>query len=280
MMISIEQKAAIDYIRNESHGATPVVCPEVTVNFHPDRITSSGAALLDEIRLNKILKSQFETGTSNGGLSAYVGGNRWLWEQHAFGGAYDECSASQRPKYGALNYQRLLTGASPRFGSSFFRIKPRVLERTTFCFPDSHLKPVDFSTYNGVGRLIDLAKASSFDSLDSYVEAHIHGPVVLDIDVESLVLDPSYRDTAVEQQADKLPVDIEWHSGFKLDVRKVKDNPDYRGESCVNLANKLARDGLLTPRILGDAINASLWDSNELKKLWHYVAKFGYCGQT
>lgn len=267
--------AAIDYIRKVSHGASSSFCPEITVNFHPDRLTTNGEHLLDALGQDHILKSQFETRTSNGGLSAHTGGNRWLWEHHAFGGAYDNCSPQQRPKYGALNYEKLQTGASPRFGSSFFCLKPKVLERATFCFPDSYLKPIDFSTYDNVGRLIDLVTDSRLDLLDQYVEAHIHGPVNLLSDIDSLVLDPSFKDTLVEQQAEKLPVNVKWHSGFELDVKLIEENPEYRGENCFPLAKHLARDGLLTPKILGDATNAQIGDPNELKILWHYVAKFG-----
>lgn len=155
-----------------------------------------------------------------------------------------------------------------------------MLERTTFCFPDSHFKPTDFSMYNCVGRLIDLVATSNLETLDKYVEAHIHGPVDQGLDVESLVLDPSYRGTPVEQHAKKLPVTVEWHSGFELEVSKVEENAGYRGDSCVKLANQLARGGLLTPKILGDAVNSSLWDSNDIKKLWHYVARFGSCEQN
>ena len=275
MKIGIEQIGAIEYIRELSQGDSLNCCPELTVNFHPDRMAANGVGLLDVLGQDNILKSQFETGTSNGGLSAHTGGNRWLWEQHAFGGAYDNCSPQQRPKYGALNYSKLPKGASPRFGSSFFRFKSDALERTTFCFPDSFFKPVDFATYDNVGRLFDLFATSRLDLLDRYVEAHIHGPVVLSRDIESLVLDPSFKGTRVQQQAERLPLKVEWHSGFEIDVKVIEDNPDYRGGNCVRLAKYLARDGLLTPKILGDAVNASVGDAYELKMLWHYVARFG-----
>ncbi len=274
-MISIEQIAAIDYITQQSHGSAPLNQADITVNFHPDRKTSSGVALLDALRLDNELKSQFETGTSNGGLSAHAGGNRWLWEQHAFGGAYDDSDAHQRPKYGALNYKAFSVGASPRFGSACLRFKAHILERSTFCFPDSHLSPVDFSIYPHTGRLIKLAEAANLDSLDNYIEAHIHGPVNLNRDIDCLVLDPSYRGSPIEEQARALPVNIQWHAGFQIDVSTIEQNPEYRGASCVKLANRLAVGGILTPKILGDALHDSSMDANEIKKLWHYVAKFG-----
>ncbi|MEO7267806.1 MAG: DUF3626 domain-containing protein [Knoellia sp.] len=35
-----------------------------------------------------------------------------------FGGAYDDASPGQRPKYGALNHRRRSVGAAVRFGSA------------------------------------------------------------------------------------------------------------------------------------------------------------------
>jgi hypothetical protein len=75
---------------------------DITINFHPDRRNSTGIPILKCLQKEGILKSQFETGTSNGGLTAYRGGDRWNWEHKAFFGIYDEVAESERPKYGAL----------------------------------------------------------------------------------------------------------------------------------------------------------------------------------
>lgn len=40
----------------------------VTVNFHPDRLSSDGRAVVTALFEDGIYKSQFETGISNGGL--------------------------------------------------------------------------------------------------------------------------------------------------------------------------------------------------------------------
>jgi hypothetical protein len=37
----------------------------------------------------------------------------------------------------------------------------------------------------------------------------------------------------------------------------------------------IARDGHLTPRILGDAARTQKYELQDLKKIWHYVARFG-----
>jgi hypothetical protein len=49
----------------------------VTLHFHPDRLVG-GAPILE--RMARVYRSQFETGVSNGGLTACPGGDRWRWE--------------------------------------------------------------------------------------------------------------------------------------------------------------------------------------------------------
>ncbi len=45
----------------------------VTVNFHPDRLLA-GATVLAWLAREGVYRSQFETGISNGGLTAHPGG--------------------------------------------------------------------------------------------------------------------------------------------------------------------------------------------------------------
>ena len=77
----------------------------VTLHFHPDLLMGD-ATTLEAIAHEGWYRSQFETGTSNGGLTAHEGGDRWAWESRMFGGAYDEADPGLRPKYGSLNYRR------------------------------------------------------------------------------------------------------------------------------------------------------------------------------
>jgi hypothetical protein len=93
----------------------------VTLNFHPDRLLA-GATVLEWLARDGVYQSQFETGTSNGGLTARPGGARWRWEQRMFGHAYDDAPVAERPKYGALNHRRRRIGAAPRFGSAHLRL--------------------------------------------------------------------------------------------------------------------------------------------------------------
>ncbi|MEV5743041.1 DUF3626 domain-containing protein [Microbispora rosea] len=113
------------------------------------------------------------------------------------------------------------------------------------------------------------------DLLDDYIEAQVHGPVRLDRDVEALVLDPSYRGTAVEAAARRLPCPVEWHSGFRLTIEHLWRHPNYRGQEYVALGAEIAVDGLLDPRIIGDAVRTGRYGVQALKKVWHCVARFG-----
>ncbi len=55
-------------------------------------------------------------------MSAYPGGERDLWEQRIFGGAYqfEGVTNNQRPKYGALNLMLHPDGPAPRFDPVIF----------------------------------------------------------------------------------------------------------------------------------------------------------------
>ncbi len=261
-------QVASSALRAESHA--------LTINFHPDRLTTQGVPILEAIANDGAIKSQFETGTSNGGLSAFEGGDRWLWEQRVFDGAYDNTSKSARPKYGAYNYQNYPSGASPRFGSAFFTLKPAALQRTSFCYPDSFFEPSDFAVLENLQSLVTLAKQDDQDRLDDYIEAHVHGKVLIERDVESLTLDPVYRDTGVEQQALELGIPILWHAGYRLSTAKLKTVADFRGSEYVELGCQLAIQGQIDAKILGEAVNEQGYDPQAVKKVWHCLARFGY----
>lgn len=59
----------------------------VAIHFHPDRHTSAGHSVTRSLVQSGIYKSQFETQISNGGLSAFPGGERYKWEERLFAGA-------------------------------------------------------------------------------------------------------------------------------------------------------------------------------------------------
>jgi Protein of unknown function (DUF3626) len=266
-------ECAIAHVASRSAGNPIDPALRVTLNFHPDRLASS-VPILDSLRRDGLYRSQFETGTSNGGLTAYPGGDRWSWESRMFGTAYDEARAAERPKYGSLNFRHRTVGGSPRFGSSHLRLRPEALARSSFCYPDSVLEPVNFGVASAMS-LIELAEADESDALDNYIEAHVHGRVRLDRDVEALVLDPSFRDTEIEEAARLLGCMVEWHCGFRLSTAELVRHPDYRGPEYVRLGLELAVGGYLDPRIIGNAARSGKHDQQDLKRVWHYVARFG-----
>jgi hypothetical protein len=209
---------------------------------------------------------------------ARPGGDRWRWESRIFGGAYDAAPAEERPVYGALNLRRSPVGGAPRFGSAHFRLAPATTARTTFCYPDSCDSPTDLGVAARMGRLVDLALAGGRDRLDDYVEAQVHGPVRPDRDAEALVLDPCYRGTAVEAAALRVGCPVEWHPGFRLGVAELLRRPGFRGQEYVDLGARIAVDGVLDPRIVGDAARTGRHDPQAIKKVWHHLARFGAPG--
>lgn len=248
----------------------------VTCSFHPDRWARPGSdqLVIDALATGGVYLSQFVTGTSNGGLTAHAGGDRFRWESALFGGAYDDADPDLRPKYGALNHRRRATGASSRFGSSYIRLAAHTLARTTFCYPDSFDDPADFGIVEACG-LMQLADADRRDLLDDYIEAHVHGHIDLASDVEAVVLDPSYRGTPVEEASRTVGCSVEWHDGFVASIDDIRAHPEFRGTEIVSLASELALDGVLTPRIVGDAARTGAHHPQAIKQVWHYTARLG-----
>jgi len=280
--------AAVAYVAERSGGGPADRRLRVTLNFHPDR-RFDGMSVVEQLARDLTYRSQFETGTSNGGLTAFPGGDRSRWEQRIFGRAYDDAPQRERPKYGALNHRRRSVGGAPRFGSSHLRLAEHVLDRTTFCFPDSTFEPRDFGTAEHLDLVrladvfdarprIDRIEAKEGGVLDDYIEAQVHGVIDLASDVEAIVLDPCYRGTNVEEHARVVPVDLEWHEGRRLPVEELRRHPEFRGPRIVEVGTDVAEHGWLDARILGSAVAAGSHDPQELKKVWHHVARFGRRG--
>jgi hypothetical protein len=246
----------------------------VMLHFHPDR-PFRGATVLEAIATDRRYRSQFETATSNGGLTARAGGDRWRWESRMFGGAYDAAPPGDRPTYGALDVHRRPIGAAPRFGSAHLRLAAAVLGRTTCCFPDSVFEPTASAPARRAEGLVALALVAGGDVLDDYVEAQVHGPLRVPDDVEAIVLDPSHRGTAVEETAARLGCPVRWHGGFRLEPAELARRVDYRGPEPVALGLTIAGDGVLDPALLGAAAREGGHDPQVLKKVWHLLARFG-----
>jgi hypothetical protein len=271
---------ALAHVAAKASGGPADPSWRVTLNFHPDRLISLAGQpvpILEAMARDGRYRSQFETGTSNGGLFAHLGrdGLRWQWESRIFAGAYDDAPAADRPKYGALNFRNRTVGGSPRFGSAHLRLAAHAMARTTFCYPDSVFEPELFGVAGNVTDLVRAAEEDDQDPLDDYIEAQLHGAIDLGTDVEALVLDPCYRGTPIEGLAARLGCPVEWHSGFVLAVDVLNGHSDYRGQQFVDLGAELARDGWLNPAIIGDASRTGRYDEQALKRVWHYLARFG-----
>jgi len=52
-------------------------------------------------------------------------------------------------------------------------------------------------------------------------------------------------------------------------------HPNYRGQEYVALGRTLAVDGWLTPAILEMAVRTERHHPQDIKKVWHYLARFG-----
>lgn len=268
---------ALAHVRTHAVGAPLPPDMPVTLQFHPDA-PLGGQTMIDSLLRDGVYRSQFETGTSNGGLTAHPGGGRWQWESRIFGTAYDACAGEDiglRPKYGALNHRNDPYGGSPRFGSCHLRLHAHVLARTTFCYPDSHMQPDHFGVAERM-NLITLAErnAAGLEPLDDYIEAHVHGHVRMHEDVQAIVLDPCYRNTFVQEQAEQLPCALEWHKGFRLPMDQLAQCRDYRNADAVAALRSLGKADFVTAADIGTA-RANGMDYQLAKWAWHCVARFG-----
>jgi hypothetical protein len=122
--------------------------------------------------------------------------------------------------------------------------------------------------------LIEFAERNALGldpALDNYVEAHVHGPLSIEDDVEALVLDPSYRNSAIEETALRLGCDVEWHDGFDLSMERLVAHAGYRPDPALRAITELK---IRTPADLG-AVRANGLDYQTAKWVWHCMARFG-----
>ena len=299
----------------------------IELSFHPDRMVGSTADVATKMFSEGVYRNQFETSISNGSLSAHEGGSRFEWEHRMFGGAYDGCSGSERPKYGALNLLGFADGSAPRFGSCYFGLLPSVTARSTFSYGDSVTEPVEIGTHQqfdvvwsamirdvtSSGQVLGLSdctlpqllrritKACAGPDplrfrqmpgrvLDDYVEAQVHGDILLGRDVEFLAIDPSFMGTSVGETlvstAQKYGFPIFCHRGFHVCAGDIPE--DFRGSDIPRLARRIADEGRITAREIGEAakllqVDPAAWNGwgtpaetlQHIKQLWHCLVAFG-----
>ncbi|WP_433797021.1 DUF3626 domain-containing protein [Actinoplanes sp. CA-252034] len=286
-------ETALAHVRALSPSAGAVPDAPITVNFHPDRLLADGRDVAQHLADDRVYRTQYETGISNGGL----GGDRPAWERRMFG----DCGT--RPVYGALNLAGHPDGAAPRFGSCHLILRPHVRDRATYSLGDSVTLPQivgTATTFTAVreGLLAQVTRtgqalgvtatspqqwlaalaaprAHAGRTLDDYVEAQIHGGVTLGDDVAALVADPSFRGTATETRLQALGPPIRWHPGFRLDADAFP--ADLRGPQIPPLARAIARryrEPVLDAAILGRAARDGD-DPQLVKYLWHILVMRG-----
>lgn len=229
VLASANVQASAEHVLNAASRADAL-----TLNFHPDRLLADGRSVARALCDEGVYRSQFETGVSNGGLTAYPDGDRDVWERTLFAGAYQQrgVKVGARPKYGGLNLMNYLNGACPRFGSCHLRLSRGASKRTTFLFGDSAggsadlgligdfapvLAPLLESAAAGEGALgrpgVSLQtfvsgllrgdhtrRRGAFapavtHALNDYIEAQVHGEVNLARDVEAVAIDAAFRET-------------------------------------------------------------------------------------
>ncbi|MBM2616188.1 DUF3626 domain-containing protein [Actinoplanes sp. LDG1-06] len=302
---------ALAYVRGLFPEPGPVVDAPVTVSFHPDRLLADGLTVAEHLAVEGVYRSQFETGISNGGLTAYEGGDRDRWEQRMFPGVYS--SAAGRPVYGGLNLAGYPDGASPRFGSCHLVLNASVLPRTTFSHGDSATEPTVFgtaSTFGAVwaalldevartGRALNLAAGSPAEwvaalgagrtvagrAMDHYVEAQVHGGLTLSEHVTAVVADPGFRGTAVETHLRRLGPELRWSPGFELPAGDFPD--ELRGPEVPALVRAVSSHygrEVIDAALIGRATHEpATWASygtpaevlQLLKKAWHILVLRG-----
>ncbi|GCE12275.1 DUF3626 domain-containing protein [Tengunoibacter tsumagoiensis] len=255
---------------------------DLTINFHPDRLLADGRSVITGLYEDGLYRSQFETNISNGGLTAFAGGDRDLWEETMLGGAYQlsGVTITERPKYGGLNLLNYSDGACPRFGSCHFRLKKLILQRATYVFGDSFFNPQDRGVIhafepvlaglleeihkhgNALGRKnVDVSTflntilsagntttalfpRSQGRALDDYIEAQIHGDLRLAEDVDALVADPSFQHT----MTGKLLEATAKKYGLHLEWHEGCELPfeevpdDFRGPEMPPLARRIQKE--------------------------------------
>jgi len=187
----------------------------VIVHFHFDR-------MVQFLKNDTHYRSQFETGSSCGLNNKEV---RERWERDLFQGAYDGCTAFEKPKYGVLNVMNDYRGVSraKQYGDGYMVLKDARL-RTTFSPEDSanlkaeRLACLDYYAHVLLeytdAELKETLKVATTQTIgDStalvstglkYKEAQYHGEIAFAKHVDRIVLPKVKKYTGVKKDIDEV----------------------------------------------------------------------------
>ncbi len=237
---------ALEYIKTSA---------PTTINFSPDKAlrqqtSAYGAAatmkyevkvdreksrLIDAFAVDGHYKNQFETGITSGSSSAYPGGSRDGWEKNIFEGGYHkhDLIPAERPKYGALNAGQYANSTASHYGSCYFELKAEARSRITFTAGNSSgkqakdvgtaqhfqhvLLAVDEPQFRQIMDVANGKAAGGPSTSWQYIEAQVHGPVEFHTDLDTVVINTSFKGTEYEKKlrefADANDLAIKWHDG-------------------------------------------------------------------
>lgn len=220
---------------------------------------------------------------------------------------------------------RNLDGPSSRFRSCFFILKPEVLLRSSFTYGSSHLNLAEKGTIDDldavlaalldesfsqefalgvsgirppelVQRITGLISKNGMDArvsrnLDHFIATQVHGPVRLALDVEELVVDPSFKGTQTWQDLEEISelykFPLRNYPGFDMNAANVPS--DFRGPTMPPLAARITSStgGLLDAKTIGSAVrqlHEELTSSSDetvyaeslqdMKLLWHVLVRY------
>ncbi len=250
----------------------------VSICFHPYRICQNGKTVIEGLIQDGEYKSQFVTRISNGGVTAYPGGDRDVWEERMFSSAYKAAGAldEERPKYGALNALNFIDGAAPRFGSCSLVLNREIGNRCTFTFGDSATLPDTFGTRAsffsiiraileeaaGSGKLLGVVECKPQEALKllydgpnvrlpvngrdmcTTIEAQIHGKIDLGNDVDAVCVDEAFRHTPIERHflllCEKYGIDLKWIPLRRVSIAEIDE--EFRGAVMKDIARRAAEE--------------------------------------
>lgn len=190
-------------------------CLEYIRDDAPIVIHVSEAALPKIVR-DTHYRNLFEVHTSGGCKDK---SKRQRWESTMFGNCYDEnCAATDRPKYGALNVTGDIAGvrSAYRYGNCYMTLHEHVRQRATFFDKDTggfvsertlatnHHYAHILNQYNDydLQAAMNVACNSRIKGAASwcnvYKEVQIHGPLCLETDIQALTLPGREADATPE----------------------------------------------------------------------------------